>query len=153
MKRESIEMKNKKRLQKKRKRKLYCTALLTSSTILSMRLFSFSVCFFFFSPNSAARASRSCFCRSVREEGVLILTFTCRSPLPRPCNLGIPFPLSRNTVPVCVPGGTLILARPPKVGTSSSAPRAAWVKLMGVSRARSLSIRWNNGWGRTFMTT
>ena len=134
----------------------YCTALLTSSTILSRMLFSFSFSAGFeplFSPNSAANSSNSCLWRSVRAEGVLMFTLTCRSPEPIPCNRGMPFPLSRNTVPVWVPAGTFILARPVRVETSTSAPKAASVKLMALSRSRSLSILWNLEWGMTLMTT
>ena len=43
----------------------------------------------------------------------------------------MPLPLSRNTLPDCVPAGIVIFTFPSSVGTSIFAPSAAWVKEIG----------------------
>src|SRR3989449_1715920 len=65
----------------------------------------------------------------------------------------MPFPRSRNTLPLCVPDGIFIFTFPSSVGTSMVAPSAAWVKLMGTSQMTSVSSRMKIGCSWTCTTT
>src|SRR6185503_7605460 len=81
--------------------------------------------------STTASCSRSFRCSRVSDVGVTTLTETNISPRPRPPSTGMPLPLMRNTVPVCVPVGILIFSSPSIVGTCTSAPRAACAKVTG----------------------
>src|SRR5436309_3493141 len=61
------------------------------------------------------------------------MTWTSWSPRPAPWNRGSPFPRSRRTVPVWIPAGIRNRLVPSRVGTSTSAPSAAWTKEIGSS--------------------
>src|SRR2546421_4799609 len=65
----------------------------------------------------------------------------------------MPFPRSRNTLPLCVPDGIFIFTFPSSVGTSMVAPSAAWVKLIGTSQMTSVSSRMKIGCSWTCTTT
>src|SRR5256712_3583152 len=65
----------------------------------------------------------------------------------------MPFPRSRNTLPLCVPDGIFIVTFPSSVGPSMVAPSAAWVKLMGTSQMTSVSSRMKIGCSWTCTTT
>ena len=76
----------------------------------------------------------SSFWRLVRFTGVSTATRQSRSPTPPPRTDFTPLPRSRNTLPVCVSGGTLSITRPSSVGTSSSPPSAATTMVIGTSQ-------------------
>ena len=62
----------------------------------------------------------------VRSVGVRTSVTTNKSPFPLPSKRGIPFPLSRNAVPLCVPAGTVTRkVSPPSPVTEISVPSAA----------------------------
>src|SRR5438876_11510256 len=80
-----------------------------------------------------ASCSSKARCSAVSFVGVQTCTRTCRSPRPPSPSRGSPFPFTRYTAPVCVPGCSLSVAVPCGVGTSTSAPSAAWVNESGRS--------------------
>src|SRR5258706_1220025 len=101
-------------------------------------------------PSSVAANSRkSCFCFSVSFLGTSIKICTSSSPFRVDRRSGSPFPLSLKTSPCWVPDGRSICSAPLRVGTSSLAPRAAWVKETGIWQTRSLLWRLKIGWALT----
>ena len=88
----------------------------------------------------------------VRFLGIVTTTFTMRSPrLSEPRN-GIPCPLSRKRVWLCVPGGTVRTAFPVRVCTVISPPRRAVRSPMFVLLWRSVPCRSNDGCALTWTT-
>ena len=82
------------------------------------------------SPSEEAKPRRASFCAEVRFFGTATLTVTNWSPLPPERRNGIPLPLRRKVVPVCVPSGMLSFTLPSSVGTSIYEPSAAVAKDM-----------------------
>ncbi len=115
-----------------------------NSLMRSNKLF-FSSCFL--------RSSRSFFWSLLSLVGVMTLTMTNWSPRPMPSRYGMPFPLRRNWVPVCVPDGILSVMSFSSVGTEISSPSAAWLNVSGIVRNTSLSLRSKMSLGCTCRTT
>src|SRR5437764_638931 len=112
--------------------------------------------------NSASRGSSwDCFCSSSRSSrsrffsffGTVTRTRASRSPRPEPFSFGAPLPLTRSSVPSCVPGFTLTETAPSGVGTSTVAPSAASENVTGTSTTRSLPRRSYSFEGCTRVTT
>ena len=88
-----------------------------------------------FSPPQASLNSLSfSFWSEERLVGTSTWTRTMRSPLEELWRRGMPLPRRRKTVLLWVPGGILTVALPSRVGTTRSPPRAALVKLRGISQ-------------------
>src|SRR6185503_4770588 len=115
---------------------------LSTKPLLSRSLFS-----------TSANCSSKRRCSLVNVVGVITVTDTKRSPRPRPPRTGIPLPLSRNTVPVCVPNGTLSFSSSSSVLTIISAPSAACAKVIGTASYRLLPCRSNCSCSATWITT
>ena len=79
----------------------------------------------------------------------VIVTNWSPRPLPLLCRYGMPLPRRRNTLPGCVPSGMVSLTRPSMVGTSISAPSAAWANDTGISMSTELPSRSKSGCGLT----
>ena len=78
--------------------------------------------------------------------GTTTRTSTCRSPRPLPPSAGTPWPLTRSTVPDCVPSGTSsLVVVPSSVGTSSVAPSAACGTLTGISQNSCVAVALEEG--------
>src|SRR5262245_6060807 len=101
------------------------------------------------SSGTASSTSLSCSsnlrCSGVSLDGVQTWTRTWRSPCPASPSRGSPLWRSRYAIPVWVPGSRRNLVCPYGVGTSTSAPRAAWVKVIPRSKTRSSPCRSNRG--------
>src|SRR6266545_4880502 len=95
--------------------------------------------------STSASCSSSRRCSAVSLVGVQTCVRTWRSPCPPSPSRGSPLPRSRYTVPVCVPGWMRSVARPYGVGTSTSAPSAAWANERGRSYTRSSPRRSKRG--------
>jgi len=102
---------------------------------------------------SAAKLSSSSRWRRVSFVGVSTKIWTSWSPREFERSDGSPLPLSRIARPVCVPSGMRTATLPSSVGTSISAPSAAWTKEIGTWQWRSTPWRSKSGWGRTETTT
>src|SRR3569623_1076446 len=106
-----------------------------------------------FSFNDASNSRSRVFCFSLRLTGVSTTTRHMRSPTSPPCTERTPLPRKRNNWPDWVSAAILSFPRPSRVGTSSSPPRAAVMKLMGTSQYRLLSSRVKIGCSLTFTYT
>jgi hypothetical protein len=89
------------------------------------------------------------FCLCVRLTGVSTTTLHSKSPVAPPRTGGTPIPFRRNTLSDCVSAGTFNLTLPFSVGTSSSPPNAATIKLMGTSQCKLMPSRSNKSCWRT----
>ena len=65
----------------------------------------------------------------------------------------MPLPRNLKTAPVWVSAGIFILAEPSKVGTSISPPKAAVLKLIGISQCKLPPSRWKMACSLRWMTT
>src|SRR3990172_3055010 len=92
-------------------------------------------------PMVPANCSKSSRCSLVRLRGISTDRITNWSPRPLRRSRGTPLPLSRITLPDCVPGGMRSSSSPSRVGTLTWAPSVAWATLMERSSRMSSCLR------------
>ena len=85
--------------------------------------------------------------------GISTSTITYWSPRPRPFRYWMPWPRRRNLVPLWVPSVICCTMRPSTVGTSTSSPSTAWLKVMGTWMVTSYPSRSNIGSALTVTCT
>ena len=74
-------------------------------------------------------------------------------PVPPSLTLGMPWPVRRKVLPLCVPAGIVSRIRPLRVATGTSAPSSASRSVTGSSRSRSAPRRGYVSCGRTRTVT